>query len=118
MEKLVSIVKGGNRKENIKKALELIKKDLSKIKKAKKILIKPNLTALKPAFANTNVEAVEAVIEFIQANYKNKEIFVGESSATAFYNGLPTAKVFEDFGYYELEKKYNIKLTDFDNDAE
>lgn len=121
MEKtrLVSLVKGENRKENIKKSLELIKKDLDKLKTAKKILIKPNLVALKPAFANTNVEAVEAVIEFIQTNYKNKKIFVGESSASAFYNNLPTTKVFEDFGYYNLEKKYkNVKLISFDNDTE
>lgn len=116
--KLVSLVKGNNRKENIKKSLEIIKKDLTKLKTAKKILIKPNLTALKPAFANTNVEAIEAVIEFIQSNFKDKEIFIGESSATAFYNGLPTIKVFEDFDYYELEKKYNVKLTDFDSDTE
>lgn len=117
--KLVSLVKGNNRKENIKKCLELIKKDLDNIINAKNILIKPNLTAIKPAFANTNVEAIEAVIEFLQTNFKNREIFIGESSATAFYNKLPTTKVFEDFGYYELENKYkNVKLIDFDKDEE
>jgi len=117
--KLVSLVRGDNRKENIKKCLELIINDLDKLEKAKKILIKPNLTALRPAFANTNIEAIEAVIEFIQTHFKNKEIFIGESSATAFYNNLPTTKVFMDSGYYELEKKYsNVKLIDFDKDEE
>jgi uncharacterized protein (DUF362 family) len=78
----------------------LIQEDLGPIKKAKNILIKPNLVALKPDFANTNVEAIEAVIEFIRAVSPNTPVTVGESSASAFYRGLPTAKVFEDYDYY------------------
>lgn len=119
--KLVALVKGDNRKENIKRCLKLIQKDLDSIKKAKRILIKPNLVALKPFFANTHVEAIEAVIEFIQdlCKNKNQEIFVGESSASAFYNGIPTTKVFEDYDYYRLEEKFdNVKLIDFDSDTE
>jgi uncharacterized protein (DUF362 family) len=46
-------------------------------------------------------------------------ITVGENSASAFYNGLPTSKVFEDYDYYRLEKNYNaVYLTDFDIDRE
>ena len=123
MKKTVALVNGDDRKENIKRCLKLIQKDLGPIQKAKNILIKPNLTALKPDFANTHVESVEAVIEFIRDfcsdnQLKDKKIFVGESSATAFYRGLPTTKVFEDYNYYELERKYNnVKLIDFDNDT-
>ncbi|MBI5056502.1 MAG: DUF362 domain-containing protein [Nitrospirae bacterium] len=115
--KKVALIHGDNRKENIKKCLTLIREDLEPIKKAKNILIKPNLVALKPDFANTNVEAIEAVIEFTRTLAPDTPITVGESSATAFYRKLPTTKVFEDYDYYRLEKKYrNVKLTDFDND--
>ncbi len=111
-KKKVALVKGDERKKNIKKCLMLLQEDLEPAKKAKNILIKPNLVALKPDFANTNVEAIEAVIEFI------REI-VGESSATAFYRGLPTTSVFKDYDYYRLEKKYNnVSLTHFDDDKE
>ncbi len=117
--KKVALVKGEDRKENIKKCLSLISEDLEPIKDAKHILIKPNLVALKPDFANTHVEAIEAVIEFIRKIVPDTPITVGESSATAFYNGLPTTKVFEDFDYYRLEKKYNnVRLTHFDDDKE
>ncbi len=118
-KKKVSLVRGDDRKENIKRALSLIREDLEPIKEAKNILIKPNLVALKPDFANTHVEAIEAVIEFIRVIVPDTPITVGESSATAFYNGLPTTKVFEDYDYYRLPEKYkNITLTDFDNDRD
>ncbi|MBL7049613.1 MAG: DUF362 domain-containing protein [Nitrospira sp.] len=117
--KKLAVIKGDNRKDNIKKCLELISDDLEKIKTAKNILIKPNLVAIKPDFANTHVEAIEAVIEFIRQLAPDTSITVGESSASAFYRGMPTTKIFEDYDYYRLEKKYsNVTLTDFDNDTE
>jgi uncharacterized protein (DUF362 family) len=118
-QKKAALVYGENRKENIKNCLALIREDLQNIRSARNILIKPNLVALKPAFANTNVEAIEAVIEFIRTIAPGTPISVGESSATAFYNKLPTTQVFKDFDYYRLEKKYfNVKLTHFDDDKE
>ena len=117
--KKAALVYGENRKENIKKCLALIREDLQNIRDAKNILIKPNLVALKPDFANTHVEAIEAVIEFIRTIAPETPITVGESSATAFYNKLPTTQVFKNFDYYRLEKKYsNVSLTHFDDDKE
>ena len=117
--KKVALVHGENRKENIKKCLTLIREDLELIKNAKNILIKPNLVALKPDFANTHVEATEAVIEFIRGIVPDTPITVGESSATAFYNRFSTTYVFKDFDYYRLEKKYNnVSLIHFDDDKE
>jgi len=118
-KKKVVLVKGEDRKENIKKCLTLIREDLEPIKNAGNILIKPNLVALKPDFANTNVEAIEAVIEFIREIVPDTHITVGESSATAFYRGLPTTSVFKDYDYYRLEKKYKkVSLIHFDDDGE
>ena len=96
-----ALIRGDDRKENIRKCLELIKGDLNSIKQARHILIKPNLVALEPDYANTNVKAIEAVIEFILefCGDKEKRISVGECGATAFYRGIPTTKVFEDYGF-------------------
>lgn len=118
-KKKVALVKGEDRKENIKKCLTLIREDLEPIKNAGNILIKPNFVALKPDFANTNVEAIEAVIEFIREIVPDTHITVGESSATAFYRGLSTTSVFKDYDYYRLEKKYKkVSLIHFDDDRE
>ncbi len=117
-QKKVSLVKGDSRKDNLRKCLAMVRDDLDPMVKARNILIKPNLVALKPDFANTNVEAIEAVIEFVRTIAPDTPITVGESSATAFYRGLSTTKVFEDYDYYRLEKKYkNVSLTHFDDDA-
>ena len=118
-KKKVALVTGDNRKDNIRKCLSLINEDLEPIKNAKHILIKPNLVAIKPEISNTHVEAVEAVIEFIRDIVPETPITVGEGAASAFYNGLPTSKMFEDYDYYRLEKKFNkVSLTDFDNDTD
>jgi len=115
--KKVALVNGENRKENVKRCLSLIQEDLEPIKKARNILIKPNLVALKPDYANTHVEAIEAVIESIRKITYSTPITVGESSATAFYRGISTEEVFKDFDYYRLERKYNnVTLTHFDKD--
>src|SRR4030065_447326 len=114
-----ALVHGENRKENIKECLTLIREDLEPIKDAKNILIKPNLVALKPDFANTHVEATETVIEFIRGIVPDTPITVGESSATAFYNRFSTTYVFKDFDYYRLDKKYGrtYNETGYGNDS-
>jgi uncharacterized protein (DUF362 family) len=118
-KKKVALIKGDDRKENIKSCLTLIKEDLDKMKDAENILIKPNLVAIKPEISNTHVEAVEAVIEFIRDLAPDTPITVGEGAASAFYKGLPTSDMFKDYDYYRLEHKYkNVSLTDFDSDTE
>lgn len=110
----VSLVKGPQRYENIKRALSLIKPDLDKIRNKKQILIKPNLTATKNVYANTDSKAVEAVIDFLLENFDelhNSQITVLEGSGGAYYERVTTKEVFEKFGYFELAKKYkNVKL--------
>ena len=113
--KLVSLVKGQDRKQNIIKALGLIEPDLKNIKSAENILIKPNLTDIKKQAANTHVDAVEGVIEFIQSHFPGKKITIGESSGSAYYRRMSTEDVFRSFGYDRLGDKYsNVKLESFD----
>src|SRR3989338_6561794 len=107
----VALVKGENRYSNTYNALNLIKPDLEKLKNAKKILIKPNLTASSNEYANTNARTIEAVIDFINENFHGKEISVFEGSGSAYYEHITTRDVFEKFGYAELEKKYkNVRV--------
>jgi uncharacterized protein (DUF362 family) len=117
--RLVSLVRGEDRGENIKKCLHLIKRDLGGLDDAKRVLVKPNLTALEPDFANTSVCAVKAVIDFINEYYPGREITVGEASGTAFYRGLSTDRVYEMHGYDSLTGEYdNVSLTNFDDETE
>lgn len=112
--KKVSLVKGIQRYDNVKKALDLIKPDLDKIRGKKQILIKPNLTATKNEFANTHPKAVEAVIDFLLDSFSelhNSQFTILEGSGSAYYDKVTTREVFKRFGYFELIKKYkNVKL--------
>ena len=110
----VSLVKGPDRYSNIKKALSLIALDLNRIRGKKNILIKPNLTATKNRFANTDLKAVEAVLDFLLDTFselEDSQFTIFEGSGSAHYEKSTTREVFEKFGYFDLIKKYkNVKL--------
>lgn len=110
-----ALVKGDSRKKNIHDALYLIKEDIKKSLDGKKsVLIKPNLTALDNRFANTDIETMESVIDFIN-DIGDFDITIGESSGSAYYSGKTTWDVFRHFGYDKLTRKYpNARLVDFD----
>lgn len=92
-------------KETIPKILERLELK-EKIKNQEKILIKPNLTTNQPFPCTTSVDFVEEVIKYCLENSK-AEIIIAEGSG-----GCDTEKAFKDLGYYELAKKYKIKLID------
>ncbi|MFH0855131.1 MAG: DUF362 domain-containing protein [Candidatus Omnitrophota bacterium] len=111
--KKVSLVKGKNSYDNIKRSLDLIRPDLDGIKGKKNILLKPNLTATKNRFANTDARSVEAVLDFLLDNFpqlRQSEFTILEGSGSAFYEKTTTREVFRKFGYLDLCKKYkNVK---------
>ena len=118
MARLVSLVKKDDCHKNIYAALELIKKDI-KIAGCKNVLIKPNMTATRNKIANTNAEAVRAVLRFFKKRFKNFDkisFTVEDGSGSAFYENKTTEEVFRNFGYYELEKEFkNVKVKTIDN---
>ncbi|MHC4277823.1 MAG: DUF362 domain-containing protein, partial [Planctomycetota bacterium] len=113
-KKLVSLVRGGDRSSNISRALELIKSDLYAVNEKKRLLIKPNLLSSDDPKGNTHVETVRCILSFLAANCVNfgeKEVVVFEGSAGALYGHTSTRKVFERFGYTDLEKEFsNVRL--------
>jgi uncharacterized protein (DUF362 family) len=80
------------------------------IKKQNKILLKPNLTAIRPPPCTTPVELVEEVVRFCRANSKT-EIIIAEGSG-----GCDTEKAFVELGYKDLSQKYDIKLIDLNQE--
>jgi|Deesub1362B_J571_1020462.scaffolds.fasta_scaffold00892_3 uncharacterized protein (DUF362 family) len=105
-ERTVSLVKGDDRRLNIINALKLIQHDLAEIEEKEIILIKPNLTSPTNPFANTDVESVKAVIDFINQSFGGKEFLIVEGSGGGFLRGINTKKVFERFGYYRLKNRW------------
>lgn len=111
----VSLVSYKDRKKNIAQALTLIRKDIERISRANRIVIKPNLTATKPSCANTHPDAIRAVVEYLTTEFGTKDFVVAEGSGGAYWHHSSTEKVLSSCGFYDLEKECNtLHVVDLD----
>ena len=101
----VALVKGKNRRENIKQALELVRDDIAAKVKGN-VLIKPNFLSVNRQLASTHVDAVKGVLDII-SQLSFDTLVVAEGA-----NGGEPMEAFKNFGYYPLEKAYNVSLID------
>jgi len=107
----VGLCQGDDRKENITRVLRIIEDEIKdKIVKKRRVVLKPNLGFIKTNLANTQVEAVEAVLEFLREFY-NKKIVIAEGTTIG-----ETPVGFSDYGYEKLIDKYNVELFDINDD--
>jgi len=77
-----------------------------KIKKEKRIVLKPNLTLNKKPPTTTPVELIAKVVEFCQKESKAK-IIIAEGAG-----GCPTKKSFADLGYTKMAQEKKVELLD------
>jgi uncharacterized protein (DUF362 family) len=112
--KSVALVRGDDRRQNVRRALELIQDDLAPLRSKKNILIKPNLTATRVVHANTHADCIRGLLDFCAAyldDFPEKTFTVMEGSGSAYYERCSTHDVFATFGYRELAREYpNLKL--------
>jgi uncharacterized protein (DUF362 family) len=66
MKSKVAIVKGDNRRENIRQALELIKQDVISKINGHEILIKPNCLQSAVPLSCTHVDALRGILDFLK----------------------------------------------------
>jgi len=112
----VAFVRTSDRASGIRRALDLLGHDLDPLADAERVLVKPNLVAVAPDYADTHVDAVAAVVAFINERFPGKSITVGEASASAFYRKQTTWDVYRLYGYDRLPERFeNVTLTDFDD---
>lgn len=107
----VSFIKSDDRKYNIERCLSLLKSEIiSGLRDAKKVVIKPNCVSDKVKLAATNKDAIEAVLEFIRP-YTNAQITLAEGTGIG-----NTIDAFKNFGYLELQEKYDFTIVDLNFD--
>jgi uncharacterized protein (DUF362 family) len=106
----VALIHGDDRCENINQALDLVGDRVDWASK-QRLLIKPNLVSEVRLLANTHVEAVRVLLDWLRARYDGP-IVIGEGSA----NGRTWA-AFADFGYVDLADEYSsVELLDLNGD--
>ena len=107
MESEVSIAKGDDRRQNIRRSLELIE---SQIRLGDRIVIKPNMVSTTKPLSATHAEALEEVLQFV-CERTDREIVVAEGCAMA-----DAMKGFEIYGLAEVAKHYGARLVDLNRD--
>ncbi len=110
----VGLVAGGCRRDNVRRALDLVRDDCAPLAAARRVLVKPNLTATRAARANSHADAVRGIMDFISSlpgGLAGKEIAVVEGSGSAYYERCLTRDLFETFGFTALAREYpNLSL--------
>lgn len=115
--KTVALIKGDSRYQNIRQALGLLEKqiktDIKKHLQSRKsyILIKPNFVTTRHQLAATHVDAIRAVLDFLQPLWKGR-IIIGEGAGIGH-----TSEGFKNYGYLPLKSSYpNVELFDLNQD--
>ena len=100
----VALIKGNDRRGNIRKALELIAEDINL--QGKRPVIKVNFVSTYVPLCATHADAARAVVEFLK-DRGEKDIAIAEGAAMG-----TTPRGFQEYGYNALAKEYGLELLD------
>jgi len=103
----VALVKGDDRRENIRKALENIRDDIDI--KGRRPVIKVNFVSTHQPLCATHVDATRAVVEFLK-DLGEQNIVVAEGATFG-----TTSRGFREYGYLELAKEHDLELVDLND---
>ena len=108
----ITLVKSNNSYDGVLSALTPLKKDIAqKIRNAKRVIIKVNFVTIYNPLAATPVDSVRAVLDFLKPYYSS-QILVAEGATLG-----GTFEGYKNYGYFDLEKQYKVKLFDLNKDA-
>jgi uncharacterized protein (DUF362 family) len=105
----VALVKGDDRRGNIRRALDLIADQIDL--KGRRPVIKVNFVSTFAPLCATHAQATRAVVEFLR-DRGEKDIAIAEGAAWG-----TTPRGFREYGYLELAGEYGVELIDL-NDAD
>ncbi len=118
---LVSIAKFDDNRESIRQAVELCD-GLKDLKGSDRVLLKPNLVMWDSVYpfpkygVITTSVVVEEMVKLLK-EYGCSEITLGEATIDDQELGSNTKAAFRGLGYHQLQKKYGLKLIDFNDGA-
>ena len=102
----VAFTTGTDRMQMIFDVMKPFHSELKAAIKNKKVIIKPNMVVTNNPLCATHKDAIKAVLEYLKPIYKG-QVIIAESSSS-----VNSASGFENYGYTDLEKEYNIKFVD------
>ena len=101
----VSLIKGIDRRDIVKKSLILLSDDVKKSLIAKQVIIKPNFVSTSIPLAVSHIDQIRGILDALQKFYTDK-VIIAEAACG------DTVKAYRNFGYYDLLKEYDVELVD------
>ena len=105
----VALFRGNDRYRNVTQALTAIEHDVDWANK-QRILVKPNFTSTVIPLAVTHVDAVRAVLDFLQPRTAG-HVVIGEGAGLR-----DTWEGYRNYGYLPLRDQYGVDLVDLNRD--
>jgi len=106
----VAITKGGDRADNAFRAMQVFKREIAAAIGDKRIIVKPNVVNHLIELADTHVDWLEGILEFLKSIGKT-DVTIAESTPRCTVEG------FENMGYYRLLEKYPARLADLNQEG-
>jgi uncharacterized protein (DUF362 family) len=113
----VALTSGPDRRENLLRSLELIKREVLREAYGRKILLKPNMVNFNGAWggnaslSSSHVEQLEIVVDWFR-HLGFRDIVVAESTP----NGM-TLEGFETLGYTNLARSHPVRFRDLNQEG-
>ncbi len=105
----VALAAGGNRMENIVNALKPFANEIKAAIGDRPVVIKPNNVSIDVPLCASHADCLAGILEFLKSIGKTDKIAIAESAASG-----PTFEGFDNYGYFELKKKYTVDFLDLD----
>lgn len=112
MKSTVALVKGNDRRDNIRRAMELIQEDMASKINGQRTIVKPNCLQSARPLSCTHVDALRGILDFI-SHLSPESVIVAE--------GCRDSGHFESFkrlGYVSLPGEYGVPLTDLEEEGD
>ena len=106
----VAFRKGADRREITYQALKPFQKEVEKAIGDRQVVIKANAGLAEPRFAakSTHADQLRGILDFLKPIH-DKKVIITEGTATVACSAFIG---FENYNYMPLEKEYNVKLID------
>jgi len=107
----VAFVTGSDRRDMIIDALRPFEDTIRRDIQGKQVVVKINCVVDSNPLIATHPDAVRGILDFLEPLY-DRQIVIGESTASAHGTRL----TFEQYGFLPLEKEYNVRLVELNDE--
>lgn len=104
----VSLIKGQNRRDIIRRSLEIISDDIELGLASRQPVVKPNFVSPTVQLASSHVDQARGILDFLTNIYKGT-IIIAEASC------YDTRAAYRNFGYLDLLYEYPVELVDLND---